>query len=146
MSIILQVHFCYTETTETNIIIFAHKTRWRRTERVFSVVKQTLRYYLHYRADGAFPGTSADNRSRILVCPRYTLSLDKVDRCSLSDLPRRGPPRFDLGLNLGVSTPIELSEKYRVHTRPSKSSKSKVNVTEVDQIERRCWGPIPPWD
>ena len=70
----------------------------------------------------------------------------RVDRCSLSDLPRRGPQRFDLGLNLGVSTLCELSEKYRVWGLAPKSSKSTVIVTEKTHIERRCWGRIPPWD
>ena len=76
----------------------------------------------------------------------YLVSLPKVDRCSLSDLPRRGLQPLDLGLNLGVSTLCELSEKYRVWVSATKSSKSTVIVTEKTDIERRCWGRIPPWD
>ncbi len=92
-----------------------------------------------FRAEGAFPGTSADNRSRILVCPRY-ISPPKVDRCSLSDLPRRGPQLLDLGLNLGVSTPLELSEKYRFWVSHPKSSKSTVIVTVYQHSRKEMLG------
>ena len=44
VSIILQVHFCYTETNR-NQQQFSYKTRWRRTESALFVGKQ---YCLHY--------------------------------------------------------------------------------------------------
>ena len=56
-----------------------------------------LELVVYNRAEGAFPGTSADNRSRILVCPRY-ISLEKVSRCSLSDRSRVRPAAFGSGV------------------------------------------------
>ena len=99
-----------------------------------------------FRAEGAFRVPAQTTEVGFWSVLDISLSLSRrVDR-SLSDLPRRGPQRFDLGLNLGVSTLCELSEKYRVWGLTTKSSKSTVFVTEKTDIERRCWGRIPPWD
>ena len=58
----------------------------------------------------------------------------------MSDLPRRGPQPLGLGLNLGVSTLSELSEKYRVWVSHPKSSKSTVIVTEVYHSRKEMLG------
>ena len=77
VSVILQVHVCYTEAN-WNQQFYSHKTRWRRTEHALFVGKQTLQYYLHYFLEFE-PETTVHVRTlgwRVAeIAPTHTMSV-----------------------------------------------------------------------